>query len=776
MSASLKLWCVAGVLCISSASRAAGFGDLDVVRAVDALDRGEDTRALELLKRFLEIPQQGEMRLTARFWAARAALHAGEAELALVYLEGLDKDLPEVADFVLSYRAHALRMQSRWSEALSVWRRLLDKYPESPEVVGARYSVADALFGLGHLSEAKTAYEGAIKAYRRSEREPIARYNLAVINERQGRYVDAAAGYRYIAYYRPGDPTSDLARQRFERLVRLGRASPPNTWQQLAYVDLLLTSRSLEEAEATLSALAPEIQGQALHASFEYRKAKLAYRKGDFATSLKLFGELAQTGTGHGRADAKYWLARTYSTLGRYEDAVRVYLELASEQSGRSDGTEALFKAAWLAYHGGRHEEAISLFADFLKRYPHDNAADEALWYTAWSAYRLGRLPAAIDSLHQLRQRFSKSPLVQRTYYWEGRFAALEGDLHSARLAFEQAIEMEPLDYYGVLASQRLTGLEDDVQPVAFTGGGELLASIGELPDVAEPTPKERTPEEALAAQALSRMPDRDDLPWGPKVFNWKTATAKRLVRLMQLGLPDAAADLVGDLDVLPGKSRGEVAYGRARLLYALADYNGAYRLAASAFRQHIKDLPRGSQVRYFRMAYPDAYRSLVLAAAHEFSVSPWLILSVMRQESAFDDRARSWASANGLMQIIPPTGMRIAEALGIDSYDHGLLRDPATSVRFGAWYLSQLVTKYRGNVALAIGSYNAGPEAMSAWLTRSPGRELDEFVEEIPYRETRHYVKRVLGNFAVYRVLYSGKPLELPERVPSSYLDNINF
>ncbi len=762
---------------------AQSFGDLDVVWAMDDLNRGDDGRALERLERVIATRKDGELRHEARFLAARAALNAGDSHKAMGYLEGLERDLPEVQDFVSFLRGHALRAQGRWSEALAAWQDLVKRDPESPLAPDTAYGIADALYALGKLSEARNAYEQAIRKNPRSDHEPGARLNLAVIAEAQKRWYDAAAGYRYIAYYRPGDPTSDVARARFEALVAAGRAAAPNVWQQLARIDLLLSSRSLEEAEVAMRELEPTIKSDWARAAFDYRQGKLAYRRRDFDAAVRLFSQLAAQSSGRDRIEYEQWLARTYSTAGRYEDSVRVYLDLASEQRKRREGREALYKAAWLSYHGGKHQDALKLFGEFIALYPRDNAADEAMWYLAWNAYRVGDLPNARATLADLRRRFSSSSLVQRSWYWEGRFAALMGELDAARAGYDKAITMEPLNYYGALAEQRRIALDRDVEPVAFLDGSHQLAGLGQLPETVEEDIARRGTDEELAP-AMDELPTRaalhvseaSEMPWGAAVFDWQTPVGKRIVRLMKLGLHEPAADLVQRLGYLPGFSHEQVTYARARLLYSLGDYNAAYRIVDSAFGSDLRQREPDQLRAYFQLAYPEAHRDAVVAAAREFNISPLLVLAIMRQESAFDHRARSWASAHGLMQIIPPTGDRIAEALGVDPYNDGVLRDPAMSVRFGAWYLSQLVQKFRGNVALAISSYNAGPEAVSSWLDRDGGRRLDEFVEDIPFRETRHYVKRVLGNLAVYKAVYRQKALLLPDTVPASYLNNINF
>jgi soluble lytic murein transglycosylase len=100
----------------------------------------------------------------------------------------------------------------------------------------------------------------------------------------------------------------------------------------------------------------------------------------------------------------------------------------------------------------------------------------------------------------------------------------------------------------------------------------------------------------------------------------------------------------------------------------------------------------------------------------------------------------------------------------------------PEINIRFGAWYLKELLRKFHGHPILAVASYNAGPQAVSRWVKLRAGVATDEFVEEIPYRETRHYVKTVLSNFAIYTEIYERKSLTVPTYVPESYLDNINF
>jgi soluble lytic murein transglycosylase len=151
-------------------------------------------------------------------------------------------------------------------------------------------------------------------------------------------------------------------------------------------------------------------------------------------------------------------------------------------------------------------------------------------------------------------------------------------------------------------------------------------------------------------------------------------------------------------------------------------------------------------------VAYPRAHAELVRRHAPTAGVPPELLLALMREESALDPEAVSPAGAVGLTQLMLPTARAVARRLKLPAPDRAGLMEPATSIRIGAAYLGDLLTRFGGSAALALAAYNAGENAVGRW--RAAGPPLDEFIEEIPYDETRGYVKRVLRSYASYRLL----------------------
>lgn len=157
---------------------------------------------------------------------------------------------------------------------------------------------------------------------------------------------------------------------------------------------------------------------------------------------------------------------------------------------------------------------------------------------------------------------------------------------------------------------------------------------------------------------------------------------------------------------------------------------------------------------------YPDYYWDQVVAASAEAKIDPFLVLSVIRQESTFNEGAVSRAGAMGLMQIMPHTGQTLANTLGIPHFEHRSLFDPVVSIRLGSYFLGDQVRQFTEGPAaemgfeLGLAAYNAGPHNARKWLDRFPFEDIDAFVERIPYKETRLYVKLVLKNYAIYKAL----------------------
>jgi soluble lytic murein transglycosylase len=224
---------------------------------------------------------------------------------------------------------------------------------------------------------------------------------------------------------------------------------------------------------------------------------------------------------------------------------------------------------------------------------------------------------------------------------------------------------------------------------------------------------------------------------------------------LARLGLLTQAVEELGAAEE-EGKTAEGILKEIARLYREAGEYhrsallvrrNFSLRLATGGFSKKDQDL--------YLMAYPLGHPSWINSFAQNQNLDPALLSAVILEESRFHPQALSVSGARGLMQILPRTGQQIARLVKLHPFSEGLLFEPEINLRLGSWYLAHLLQEFGGREALALAAYNAGPGAVREWVKEKNSLREDEFVENIPYLETRNYVIRVLSSARVYRLLY---------------------
>ncbi|NLM21736.1 MAG: lytic transglycosylase domain-containing protein [Peptococcaceae bacterium] len=163
------------------------------------------------------------------------------------------------------------------------------------------------------------------------------------------------------------------------------------------------------------------------------------------------------------------------------------------------------------------------------------------------------------------------------------------------------------------------------------------------------------------------------------------------------------------------------------------------------------------------KVLYPYPYREIVEKYAQAYGVDPYLVVAVMREESHFKPESYSHKGAVGLMQIMPNTAKEIALWLGED-YKQEELTNPETNIRYGTRYLSHLNNQFAGNSILVLASYNAGSGRVQQWLKQLPEGTTTYLIEDIPYRETKQYVQKVLRSYRIYAKIYNDRTYSLKD------------
>lgn len=362
----------------------------------------------------------------------------------------------------------------------------------------------------------------------------------------------------------------------------------------------------------------------------------------------------------------------------------------------------SLYLLGDLAADDGRDNAARSFFRRVAARYPTSSFAVSARFRAAILAYVQGNARTAARELDTLALHRSASSETMAALYWSGRAWTRAGDSATARARWEAAMAREPGSYYAMLAARRLgreawapTSAADTIRPdtvvIAALRRADLLHDLG--------------------------MENEEDLE-----YDWIAEQAGRSV---------------------------DTALAAA---YAFRAHN----LAPRAIRLATKALSSGAESddRVYGALYPLAYERVLVQEAERHRLDWSLVAALIRQESSYEPRATSRAGARGLMQIMPSVGRRLAMAEAYHTWDPALLYQPDVSLELGMTHLAGLLRGY-DHVAHALAAYNAGSSRVRRWLEKAGTNDPEIFIERIPFRETRDYVRIILRNRELYRRMY---------------------
>lgn len=155
------------------------------------------------------------------------------------------------------------------------------------------------------------------------------------------------------------------------------------------------------------------------------------------------------------------------------------------------------------------------------------------------------------------------------------------------------------------------------------------------------------------------------------------------------------------------------------------------------------------------KVIYPIHYREIINQYAEEYNIDPYLVAAIIRTESKFYEKAKSSKDARGLMQVSPITGNWAAKELMIENYDQEMLYIPDTNVKIGCWYLHKLNGEFDGNLQLILAAYNGGSGNVNKWLNNPKYSDDGNYLKEIPFNETKEYVKKVIRTHKIYKTIY---------------------
>jgi soluble lytic murein transglycosylase len=621
---------------------------------------------------------------------------------------------PLLSDYVAYWIAESDLGQQRNADALAELKKFRADYPDSVMTEQALQSIGEAAFAVNQPSEVVIALD----AYSLTRQRPALLLLRGEALEKAGQSVEAAADYEAVYMrFAPGEQAREAGRKLDFLRSSLGAKFPALPLdQRLTHAATLFNAKNWGDVRNEYAALMSELSGA------DHERAQLRIRECGMALGAGP-ADVAAFSLSDPDVDAERFAALADYYRGQQREAEMVAAVEASVVRAPSSrwAESALFLAGNYYWVQLDRERSASYYKRVEENFPTAPDAGAAQWRVAWTAV-LKRRPESAELLEQHLRRFPGSSYTADALYWLGRLAEEAGVPPLARSYYTKLTERYPQNYFQSLASPRLRAL----------GAGAMQVSdvIAGIPPV-------------------SAIPKLDDAIPPAAARQHARADALRSIAF------DASAELE--------LRAGYAATGEPRLLLEAAEAAltaGHYPAAIVTVRQlfpQLESQPFANVPReVWMVAYALPYESSIRRWSAQAAIDPMSVAGLIRQESAFEWDARSGKSAIGLMQLIPPTARRLAKQEKI-RYSQARLSDPDYNVRLGTVYFAGLQKQF-GGVEAALAAYNAGEDRVTSWTAGQNYRETAEFVDSIPFTETRQYVQIVTRNAEIYRRLYGAQ------------------
>lgn len=480
-----------------------------------------------------------------------------------------------------------------------------------------------------------------------------------------------------------------------------------------------LADSVLKKAKNKLATSDNILAGKAL-----YLESQILYELGDIPHAIASFKKYEQKyGT---NSDLILYVARGYRKLGKVKESKIWYSKLVRMYPQHKKAHEVIWLRAW-------QNEELKNFKTAIKDYRYLYASkgkneyrEEAYIRHALVHYRLQEYDSAIVVLDNLKKKIPSTSFYLAADFWKAKCYFAKGQERTAKELFRKVSQREPYDYYAHRSRQLLNLLGDS----HYAGIDTVLSveqAIKWLDSISPAYPKKE----------MSRSDSAD---------------YRRGILLASVGRVDVAEYF---LETLESDFSGNLSLQfNIAMLYTLLDASTPAFRVARRLTWRIPPEARGNiPLAVYALLYPSFYSETIRNHGSKYNVDPHLVSSVIRQESIFNPVIKSPVGAVGLMQIMPYTGQDIAKKLS-EAFVVDSLIIPQFNIRYGVFYLKELLNQFNDNMVLALASYNGGPHNAKKWYEKNKDEEYDLFVEDLFFSETRNYVKKVLGNYWTYQFL----------------------
>jgi len=649
-------------------------------------------------------------------WLVVGYAHILDRNYALA-IDPLNRAKPragEFGDYVTDYLGTAYQQTGRLAEAIATLSAFDKTYPESLLLRDAHIVYANALVADGRANEAADLLEG--------DRQPVrADVELALgrAYEAANQPAKALTIFRNLYYTMPAGWEASQVQGDLGRLEAAAQAQPVSAEAHRTRADLLMKGKLYSQAADEYRQLATEVSADERPLT-ELSLAEALRRAGQNRDARKILETLPSTPPAF---DAQRLFNLGEIARGSNDDDAFLHIVEQLRQIAPTSTwlEQALLSAGNIYLLRRDYDRAIDAYRELQQRFPNGGRASYAHWKVAWLSLRQGREAEARQEFENQIALYPSSSEVPAALYWRARLAESDNDLAMARAYYVKLSQRFRNYYHAELARQRLAKIKS-------VGDAQHYALLDRIP-----------PMNAADRVAADTVPG-DNL------------RVQKAELLANGALLDFA---VRELRAAAEENKGSwLAAEIARLYQDAGRYDAAIetlkRAAPNYFAVDLPSLPRP----YWEGLFPKAYWPELKQCSSSNALDPYLVAALVRQESAFNPNAVSRANAIGLMQLLPKVGRSVAHQEKLRHFSTQQLFSPGMNLQLGTRYFRSMVDKF-GSFEYALAAYNAGSDRVQDWLGQGTYRDPQEFVESIPFTETREYVQNILRNANVYRQLY---------------------
>jgi soluble lytic murein transglycosylase len=706
-----------------------------------ALYKGKDYgQALETFQHLLEeypaspsrpdtLFMQGHTLRALESWAEAAQVFSRAAEVHLT-----------LADYALYFQGEALQMGGEGDKSLEVFKTLVTLHPKSLLVPQAELKIVELFFQRGEYLRGVEVCENLLRGSPKKDYPAQALFFLGQARENLEQWADAIKTYQELWLKYPLHPLAKNAKARWDSLAQEKKLAV----EKIPAEALFRRSVQFYQAQLYEAALAEmgRLEGFPPHAypdnyagerwvdDLYFQRGMCFFRLKQYAKAAEAFNLMVRQSRINEMAEKSlFWMTQSLFRLDQKEEALNALALLQSRYPRGALVDQALYLKARIFQEQEDLPQAISLYRQVAEKFPQSSLRFPAMWQSGWLLYRSQDGLGAIQAWDGLLALNPNSPWTEKALYWKGKVLEEMGKRKEAGENYQQLRKSYAASCYTQLAAAR---------------GCSFMSEK-----------KTTTP---LQDQSLSPF-----FEGRAQALEGKNLNLEKGRLLVRLGLQAMA---VGELEAAEeeGRADSEMWMDISRLYRELGEHHRSAILIRKKMKlRPLADRPTGKERTLYLLAYPLGNSSWINHYAQNRNLDPALLSAVILEESRFNPQAISSAGARGLMQVLPSTANQIIQRIKVRPYSDELLFDPETNLRLGSWYLSSLWEEFKGKETLALAAYNAGPNLVREWMAKNPAAGEDEFVENIPYPETRNYVIRVLSSAQVYRLLYGAS--ENPEK-----------